>query len=157
MGQAYIYDTSDIKLLNRCYLQLKVYLCLVEIPGFLVILKSSWQISSWPQGASGNQSTLPNVFTKHTSSATKSSIVIQHLATKSPTNPPPRSFTSSTVAEAASGAGTVSSCDFASFGRRFGKGKRSANNWVQEGFPKEKNINKCWAHICQILLVYFFW
>ena len=29
---------------------------------------SSWQISSWLQGASGNQFTLPNVFTKHTSS-----------------------------------------------------------------------------------------
>ena len=35
IGQAYIYDTSDIKLLNRCYLQLKVYLCLVEIHSWL--------------------------------------------------------------------------------------------------------------------------
>jgi len=46
--------------------------------------------------------------------------VIHHLATKSPTNPLP---TSSTVAEAASVAGTVFSCDFASVGGRFGRGK----------------------------------
>ena len=111
IGQAYTYHTSDIELLKQRYLQLKVYLCLAEIPDCLVILMSSWHISSLLQGvASGNQSTLSDVlFTKHTSSNKHQ--VIQHLATKSPANPLP---TSSTVAEAASRAGTVFSCEFAS-------------------------------------------
>ena len=111
IGQAYTYHTSDIELLKQRYLQLKVYLCLAEIPDCLVILMSSWHISSLLQGvASGNQSTLSDVlFTKHTSSNKHQ--VIQHLATKSPANPLP---TSSTVAEAASVAGTVFSCEFAS-------------------------------------------
>ena len=62
---AYIYHKSavSINILDQRYLQLKVYLCLAEIIDCLVILMSSWQISSLLQNvASGNQSTLSNVF-----------------------------------------------------------------------------------------------
>ena len=125
---AYIYHKSavSINILDQRYLQLKVYLCLAEIIDCLVILMSSWQISSLLQGvASGNQSTLSNVsFTKHTSS--NKNQVIQHLATKSPTNPLP---TSSTVAEAASVAGTVFSCGL--------------------HLKKQRHVKRCWARLCK--------
>ena len=80
--------------------------------------------------------------------------MIHHLATKSPSNPPP---TSSTVAEAASEAGMVSSCDFASFGGPFGKGKRSEENWAQRGSEKRKpstNVEHVVAkyHLCHLLI-----
>ena len=143
----------SLNILNQCYLQLKVYLCLVEAPDCLVVLKSSWQISSLLQGvASGNQSTLSHVlFKKHTSSNKNQEI--QHLATKSPTNPLPTS-------SAASVAGTVFSCDFASFSGRFGKGKRSEENWAQRGSEKRKPSTDVEHvpvkyHLCHLLIFGF--
>ena len=32
---------------------------------------------------------------------------------------------------------------------RFGKGKRSEENWTEEGLRKRKKIHKWWAHICK--------
>ena len=45
LSQANIYIYIQTYLLKQCYLQVKVYLCLVEAPDCFVIIMSSWQIS----------------------------------------------------------------------------------------------------------------